>query len=187
MSTYRQADKEVEHLATGLLKYYYPALVLVEVSIEYLFAHAKIDEQTGEAQGPAIKHQGWPACATVKINSLKDRAAGCRDARIVVDGDEWPHWSKERRLAILHHELHHLELKLDDEGQVRSDDLGRPLLKLKPHDFQMGGFYQIVKLHWAQAVEGQAVALAARELRQLDFDWDKAELLAAGRKSLAGV
>jgi hypothetical protein len=90
MSTYHKADPEVEQMATGLLKYYYPELADAGVTVEYLAAHAQVDERTGEAKGPAIKHQGWPACAVVKVNSPKDRAAGCQDARVIVDGDEWP-------------------------------------------------------------------------------------------------
>lgn len=183
-TTYTKAgpgDDATKVLAQALVRYH-QVLVNEKVTVEVLLA--------SNPEGQPVMHHGWPACAVVKVNSLKDRAAGCCDARIVVDGDGFENWTAGKRLAVLDHLLEHLELLYDKEGAVKTDDLGRPRLRLKPHDWQMGGFDAICERHGANAVEGQALAKALKRLQQQQFDWDAAEVLAgAGSEAgeLAGV
>ena len=156
MPTYDTSSKDVEKLAAALRTKSHQHLDVAKVAIGYLFAYAPKDKK-GDPKGPAIKNHGYPAAALVKVTSHKDRVAGLPDAVIILDGDQWPEWSEERRGAVLDHELEHLKLKTDREGAVRSDDNGRPLLKVKPHDFQVGGFSAVIDRHGEQAVEAQAL------------------------------
>ena len=96
--------------------------------------------------------------AIVKINSLKDRVEGKADATILLDGYQWDHeMSEDQRKAVLDHEVMHLMLERDGEGQIVADDIGRPKLKMRLHDFHFGGFHAIAERHGPHSVEHAAV------------------------------
>src|ERR1019366_9477538 len=60
--------------------------------------------------------------------------------------------SETRRLALLDHELTHLVLRCDEDG-LKHDDIGRPTFKIKQHDFDLGGFAEVVERHGEASVE----------------------------------
>lgn len=153
MATYRKADSEADDIIRDLLIRHYPDLHEVGVTVSCLFAYAPRNEMTGEPTGPALKWAGMPAAAVIKINSLKDRVAGLADATITVDGDQWKDQSDVWKRALLHHELEHLELRLDDEGNVQTDDAFRSKLKCRQHDFYCAGFWNIVEQYKEAALE----------------------------------
>lgn len=113
------------------------------------------------------------ALATVKINPLKARVLGSGDALVMIDGDRWMDFEEPEQRAILDHELTHLELVYDDDGElpeaaieaaeanptkerprpIRLDDEGRPRLRIRLHDHQFGWFDDVVARHGRQAVE----------------------------------
>ena len=183
MSTYRLADRTVHAFVEDVMHRYHRDLVENDVTVEVLFAHG--------GDGPAITHQGWPAMALVKINPQKERAAGLKDARIVVDGDRWEDWDDRRRTAIIDHELQHLRVQRDKWGGVKTDACNRPLLEMREHDWQFGGFDTLVRRHGINSVEAQSVASVKKRLDDLvqgTFDWDGAEASSpVGYASTAGV
>jgi hypothetical protein len=83
--------------------------------------------------------------------------------------------------------LFHIAVRRDRDGAIKSDDGGRPKLKLRKHDFEIGGFVEIAKRHGPESLEVQAVGRAWATLTQQAIDWDAAELAAAGDEVLAGV
>lgn len=110
--------------------------------------------------GPLLCH-GYPALAKVKINSLVDRVEGKSDATLVLDGDEetgWDSWPETKQSAVIDHELFHLQLVLGDDGRVEEDDCGRPKLKMRLHDAEIGAFKVIIERHGEAAPEAQAIA-----------------------------
>lgn len=140
------------------------------VTVSVLTAHA--DEADLEKGKSALRHHGYPAAALVRVNSHKDRVEGKADATILVDGDQWPDWPAERRLAILDHELTHLELVMKD-GAVQRDDCGRPRLRLRKHDFELGGFEAVAERHKRAEIQVEALAKLSRwgHQRGLFGDW----------------
>lgn len=171
MATFRRADAEADALIAAVMAEQYPELTEAGVTVSSLFAHAPRNAN-GEPDGPALKHHGWPAMAVVKINSQRDRADGLADARISIDGDEWPNWGDDVRRAVIDHELCHLELRLDAENEdehgnrpVKLDDCNRPMLKLREHDFEIGGFANIVARHGGIAPEMKAMREALKMVK----------------------
>jgi len=168
-TTYQPCTPDVESMVQGLIKQYYPDLEAADVSLCLLFA------VNGES--PALMQNGYPALAMVRLNNLRDRIAGLKDATILIDQSNWVEWSDEERLAVLDHELYHLEVKRTKYGQIEHDDANRPKLKLRKHDFQIGGFHGVVRRHGATAFEAQAVARLVTSWRQNEFAWsDEAEM-----------
>jgi hypothetical protein len=166
MSHFRKGNDHECELLSEVLEKHHPELRAAELIVDVLVAFATKNEQ-GEPRGPALSHGGYPAIATVRINSLKQRVLGGGDALVTLDGDRWGDFSPLQQRAILDHELTHLELVEGEEGGVEGDDIGRPRLRLRKHDHQFGWFDAVVRRHGANSVEwSQFKAFEGTALKQ---------------------
>lgn len=158
MSTFQRCNESVNDMAAGLMMEHanHRPLVNNKVKIDYVFALASLDEK-GERVGHAIMHKGIRALGVARKIPLKDRALGRADAEIMLDGDWWADASPAEQLAVLDHELTHLEVKTDKRG-VKRDDLGRPVLVLRLHDYEFGFFNCIAERHGAESQERKQAA-----------------------------
>lgn len=154
MPTFERCDKSVETLAKNILNQYdtHKPLVALSVKIDFVFAHADVDDK-GRVLNDALTKNGVKALGIARKLPLKDRAMGRGDAEISLDGDWWTAATAEQQAALLDHELHHLEVKSDKNGNVKYDDLGRPELKLRKHDVEVGWFKCIAERHGAASQE----------------------------------
>lgn len=160
-SSFVTAPAEIPKLAHGLMKKQHQDLLEADATITFLFATNQ--------DGPPITHNGWPALALAKITSLRDRVAGLADALIVIDAEQWEDWTEEKRIAILDHELHHLEVRRNKAGAVKYDDANRPKLRIRPHDFQFGGFHVMAERHGESSAEVDAVTSITRRWVQMEL------------------
>lgn len=150
-TSYSPAPDEVAALVQQRLRKSHPDLWGVSVRVGVLMAW--------NPDAPAVKHGGYPCNATIKVVSHKDRVTKGYDAELVIDQLCWDGFRPKQRLALIAHELRHLELvlKLDKEtGQqrVQLDDGGRPKLKTRPGDWNAGdGFADVVAEFGEDAVE----------------------------------
>jgi hypothetical protein len=92
--------------------------------------------------------------------------------RVEIDGDEWPLWSDDERRAVIDHECQHFEVGRDKAGHFTSDDNGRPVISIRPHDWQVGGFRIIAERHGRVAFEVQAAMAMRKSFGQVLFDFD---------------
>lgn len=141
----------VSEMAERLIERYETHGTLTDnhVRIDYLFAFAEVDETTGEIIGDALKCHGVKALGIARKLGLKDRAKGMGDAEICLDGDWWANADEKEREALLDHELHHIC------ATDKRDNLGRPVIKLRKHDFQFGWFSLIAQRHGQHSQERQ--------------------------------
>lgn len=145
-TSFSQADDATVALLSQTIAKFHPELKKHEVIIGVLIA--------ANPDGPAVKHAGYAAAATIKVVPLKDRLTKGYDAELLIDNDHWKDCRKEHRVALLDHELSHLEVAKSKSGGVKLDDLGRPKLKLLPGDIvQSDGFREVVKRHGDYAPE----------------------------------
>jgi hypothetical protein len=141
---------KVHDVLIAAVEKYRPDLVELGVIIDTLICENVDDD--GETYD-AVKLHGLPAYATIGVNSLQRRALGDGDALIKVDGHKWKKLTEAQRVALMHHEIEHIELTIDeDEGQLL-DDLGRPRFKLKPHSWELGGFESVARVHGENSIE----------------------------------
>jgi hypothetical protein len=108
---------------------------------------------TAEDGEPAVKCHGYPAQAVVSVIPYKQRVDKRADAEIILDEQNWVDLTEPQQRALLDHEITHLQMQTDENGFVKTDDVGRPKLKLRLHDFQLGGFRTIAKRYGADAPE----------------------------------
>lgn len=162
-TTYTRAAAGIVQVVEEVMAETYLELAAHGVTVETLLAW------NGERE--PLRLHGYPAHAIIKVNGLKDRAAGLADCRLLIDGRGWEDWSQQQRVALIDHELRHLELVKDREGHVKTDDCARPRLRVRPHDWQIGGFDDVVQRHGIEAFEAQSFRDLHRHLTQMKFPW----------------
>lgn len=163
--SYERCDESVEHLLQELIKKFHSPLKEAAVTFDLTFA-SKFDKETGEML-PAIKLHGVYASAKVRITTLEDRSRGVPDVKIVIDRGVWANAPAQTKAAILDHELTHVALK--DEGG--HDDLGRPKLRLREHDWMTWGFDRIAERYKDFAPEVQGARDLVERLKQMSFSF----------------
>jgi hypothetical protein len=172
-TTFEKANDEIQKLVMEVRDTYHPELKTAGVTANVLMVYAAKDE-AGEPKGPALKHGGYPAAATISITGLAARALDSADVLIKIDGDLWQELNNDRQIALIDHEWFHIEPVIGDEGLER-DDLGRPRLKSRKHDWQLGGFNIIAERHGENSFEYvTAKDLVDRHGKQI-FACDNAE------------
>lgn len=121
---------------------------------------------------PALKHHGWPAAAIISIVPPEQRADGCADLRLKIDQAKWFRMTERQQEALIAHELLHVQVELEGSQSVnppivKTDDYGRPKVKLRPHDWEVGGFTAIVDWYGDDAIEKQIVTSINERLSQM--------------------
>lgn len=90
---------------------------------------------------------------------------GGRDVMIEIGKDTWDQLSTDERQIVLDHELHHIQVELDEKGSTVLDKNGRPKVFLKRHDVEE--FYSILERYGdkhkalTKTVEGMIRAIEA--------------------------
>jgi hypothetical protein len=157
-TTYEVCGNDVQKLLSKAMSEYHPDLAAHKVTVQAVFARNYDKEQNPV---PAVKMHGHPAAAKISVTSLQDRARGLADAKLLIDGNKWEHLSQETRIALLDHELEHLIA-----GEER-DDLGRPKLQTRHHDYLLAGFESILQRHGNKAIEHREMTNFQTEYGQL--------------------
>jgi hypothetical protein len=165
-TTYEPADKQTAGLIAQVRKEHHPDLEGAGVTVSALFAQ-KFDKDGDEL--PALKKAGYPVAAMIQVTSLADRARGLRDAKLTICHYAWERLPEASRLALIDHELTHLQIVFDKDGALDHDDLGRPKLKTRPHDYELTGFVEVAQRHGEAAVEVRALKAFRQE--QLPLFW----------------
>lgn len=171
-------DADVTAMLAKALAQWHPDLRALGVRVQILFAASDTD-------APAVKHGGYPALATVRIVPLKDRLTKGYDAEMLVCRESWGDMTGAQRMALLDHELSHIEPVKKEVKQAKGykgepqyytplDDLGRPKLKLRPGDWCAGdGFDVVVARHGDDAAEFEGLRRAwkrAKDAAELGAD-----------------
>jgi len=168
MPTYQRCTEDVADLAAGVMHQNecFNPIIEAKVTIDYMFAFGRRDDETGELLGQAITHNGCRALALTRVMPLKHRAAGRADVEILIDHNHWSEISREQKSALLDHELWHISLR-EDEGGLKRDDLGRPIVRIRPHDFEFGWFKGPAFRHGAASFEQQQAKVIMDQSGQL--------------------
>lgn len=133
MTWYSKADDEVMATVEKVMKKYHADLHAEGVAITVLIARSE--------DGPPLKVRGQEALGSIRVTKSTERALGLGDALMMINGEAMPAWNSGRLQAVIDHELTHLALKKSKKtGAVERDDLDRPKLKIREHDYEFGWF-----------------------------------------------
>lgn len=140
MTHYDTAPQEIIDIINNIIDEYHPELVEAQATVDAMMAY------NDKGDFP-VKASGYPALATIKISSLKNRVKGMADAEITIDAEAFKSMNELQQKALIDHELYHLIVARDKEDNIKIDDAGRPKLKIRKHDYQMGWFKTIAIRH----------------------------------------
>jgi hypothetical protein len=158
-TTFSLPDPDVTELLAEQMLLHHPRLRKAGVKVGVLLAN--------NPDGPALKRQGYPVLAMVKVVALRDRLTKGYDAELQIDLHAWGELTPAAQAACLDHELSHLDLCDVPASQLRAvqaddpdaptwrlDDLGRPKLRSVPGDWASSdGFRSVCERHGRAAVE----------------------------------
>ncbi len=141
MPTFQKCTKDVHDLCRSILTKHesHNPVLHHEVKIDLVFAFGDQDDK-GRVLNDALSKNGIRALGICRAIPLKDRVLGRGDAEISLDGDWWGGATESEQEALLDHELHHVSVQADKAGNVQFDDIGRPKIKLRKHDVEIGWF-----------------------------------------------
>jgi hypothetical protein len=146
-TAYQTADEKVRKVVDQAVDQWHQPLRKVKLLLGVLVAQ--------NLDGPGVRHNGYPALASIRVVPLKDRVTKGYDAELLIDEREWNTMKVEHRHALCDHMLAHLVIvKEKKSGEVKYDDLGRPKLRTRKGDWTGGeGFAEVVERHGNFAVE----------------------------------
>jgi hypothetical protein len=154
MPIYSPGSDELIEQVQEAAERYHPELVEAGLRVDVLEARPKTDD-AGDPVEEALRHHGYGCYATIKICGPKERGAGRGDCLLTVDAYRWPELGRETQMAILDHELTHLELIRSAKGAIKLDDYERPRLGIRLHDIQYGWFQSVAARHGMDSIEVQ--------------------------------
>lgn len=154
MATFQKDDGTLRGMVDRLISQYESNQPLTNVKLDLVFAFGEQDETTGLVLTHALTKNGVRALGITRKVNLKDRTKGLGDAEITIDGDWWDAADGPEKMALLDHELHHIVVT------AKRDNLGRPILKLRKHDFEVGWFALIAKRHGTASAEQRQAKMA---------------------------
>jgi hypothetical protein len=132
-------------MGAGLVRKNHPHLEIMGATVRVLYA---VERDGAGIVHPCLKDGKRPVLGIAAVVPFRWRAHGCADAEIRLDLARWRERADRprRQLALLDHELRHLNLALDPDGHPQWDALGRPMLRLREHDFEIGYFAETAYL-----------------------------------------
>jgi len=154
MKIYELADDSVHDLLKEAISAYHNMIGKLEIKFG-LIRVTSVDKKGEPDEKPALKSSsGHAAAAQISLVSKKDQLSKNYEVEILFDGPMWDGMTDKKRLAILDHELTHIEIAKDKDGHAKIDDLtGKPKLKLIPDQFHLWGFLDIAKRHGEDSSE----------------------------------
>jgi hypothetical protein len=161
---YDHADETVHEMAREILERHHPELRLPDKSFVRLCILIAADPDKPDES--AVKCHGYPAQAVVSVIPYKQRVDKRADAEIIIDQRNWENLTEPQQRAVLDHEITHLEFVIED-NIVKTDDQGRPKLRLRLHDYTVEGFRTIARRYGDDAPE----VIAARAFEK-DYGQD---------------
>lgn len=95
-----------------------------------------------------------------------DREVWKCDVLIEINADLWKNAGDGCRRSMLDHELTHIAMVEDSEGEQKFDGRGRPLLRLRRHDITE--FFEVLERWGARTELQKALVRTCRQLKLFD-------------------
>ena len=165
----RIKDKDIYALIKEAAEMYHSEQIDcgLKVGAEWAWPDEKSDK-------PPLMLHGYEVQAIMRKIPYRMRIHGVPDVIITIDGVNWREkLDEEERLALIDHELTHVEIVYDKkEGGVKLDKALRPVVRLLPHDWQMGGFNAVARRHGSKAPECKAYRYYYEKSGQLLLEFE---------------
>lgn len=180
---YSHCSADVVDLAGELIATHFPDITESKLSVDYVFAEPepedngekrevnlvfgvfkdqdlrKLSEKSevkissNKIEATVLKLNGYPCIAICKPLPGKRRALGSGDVEISIDKLRWELMPDLRRRALLHHELRHIIVRRDGNGDIVTDEYDRPKVGMRKHPVQVGWFPEVAAIYGSASFE----------------------------------
>jgi hypothetical protein len=186
MPTFKPCEQDVHAMLQKLIhaREIYQPIIDSKCKIDLVFARASLDDE-GRPRDIPLKCRGIRCYGVCRKIGPKERAKGFGDAEIVLDGDWWDSVSEKEALAVLEHELMHVQVLTNQDGSPKTDDSGRPKIKMRAHSYEVGHFIEIAEWHGKHSIEYKQMHAIFDKGGQflLPLAFDAARALASGKEA----
>lgn len=169
---YEIAPNAVAQVGNRIMREHHEDLHEAKLKVAFVFVFPDLDGN-GQPKNFAIQEHGRRVYGRAVIVPLLQRLMMKVDAMVLIDASAWEKFSDRQREALLDHELHHFELKKDELEEPMTDDLGRPRLSIRPHDFEFGWFKTIAERYGIDSLEVQQAHDIKDRAGEILFDFMK--------------
>ena len=175
-TTYEPADISVSSILDDVLSFHDRFTPIVDAGVRFDLLMASNDN------GNPLKHHGSVAAAMIKIVGPEERARVLArgetdppDLRIKIDAGRWGRLTDRQRMALLAHELYHVELVTKPNSVIlKRDAYDRPVIKLIPDDWTINGFVEVASWYGEDAAERRSYKGVGELLAQKTFGFVEA-------------
>jgi hypothetical protein len=162
-----KAPKETHEIIAAIAGKHHPDLVEAKAKIECLVARRE-GAKGEKIGGSAVRENGYPRAAKIKITSLHDRTLGMEDVVITLDEKKFDDMTPDEKAAVIDQQLERIEVmreggESDTDKPILLDKWGRPRMKLKKFDHSFLWFNSIAERH----------ADASREVQEAKHFFDE--------------
>ena len=112
-------------------------------------------------------NKGKTVYAKVYKADAKVRAVAKIDVFLVVNESVWNALDDKTRRALIDHELCHIEWDITPSGELKTDENGRPIWAIVPHDYE--DFTGVIKRHGMWTSDAKRFFKATADYVQLDL------------------
>ena len=178
---YEKADDNVMAVMRDALSRYHPELHALgpRVGITMITPNKDVENHP---TAPTVAINGQSCAATIRKVEPKERVQNNLDLEIKVDSYHWEKLSPAERLALMDHELTHVEIVRGSDGQPKQHDDTRPKLRLRPDEIYFTGFASVIERHGSAALEYQSLKNINDKWGQQFFDWAEVKPSKRGAK-----
>lgn len=90
-----------------------------------------------------------------------DRALDSFDFVILLNAEAWPEMTDAERRRLMHHELCHAQVCVDENGDTKHDTGGRPCCRVRRHDIEE--FFEVAEQYGLDSTINQIAQAAAQD------------------------
>lgn len=160
--SYDEADAATYDIVDQVMRLYHNEIYSLEVKVAVTMV-TKLGPE--DEKIPCLKLHGAFAVAVIRLTQASQRVRLKHDIEIMIDSYHWDTAGNSEKVAIIDHELQHVEVRKGRNLEIKTDDTGKPKLRLKPDDYSLTGFFLNIQRH----------GIAAPEYSVLDRVYAKAE------------
>ena len=168
--TFKKADEQSRKLFDRATKNWHPEIVAANLRVALIFVEPACNKD-GEPSAPAITTAGMRVAAKTRCVTRKRRVYNPHDVEIEIDALLWGQLSEQERLALLDHELHHVEVFKSKSGAFLTENDDRPVVRLFKDDYMLTGFVAVAKRHGESSLEVKAMKILWDSCGQALFPW----------------
>jgi len=146
------ANEKVHNQIYAVMEAYHTELKDLDIGVTAFFV-TKVDKFGDPTHEQALKVHGLPAMATCRLANQRELRLGSERIIIEIDSVLWGDMDTDTKITMFDHELSHVEIKYNKDGEIALTPEDTPALRIRNHDAEVGVFLGVIRRHGTKAVD----------------------------------